>query len=97
MKDLSNYITESLSAEVVKLQSPELTELGEGIYDGAWWGNSFLYNGKKYHVDCGVRSRYPVKATAVIRDGKVTYPHEFPRNADLHQYKSLVHDFDNAE
>ena len=45
MKSLREYlITESINPN----KWPNIKELGQGEFDGALWGNCFIYNEQKY-------------------------------------------------
>jgi hypothetical protein len=90
MKGLKEYINESYNPNPENW--PKVEELGDGEYKGALWGHCFLYEGKKYYSDLGVKNIYPIYFTAIVENNEV----KFEKN-DIYQRQELVKLFDDAK
>ena len=86
MKSLNEFITESIDPNPNNW--PNVTELGDGEFNGALWGHCFLYEGNKYFSETGWLNAYPSYCTMEIKEGKA-----WPRQSNECQRPSLVEQF----
>ena len=84
MKNLKEYINESMDNNPNPNNWPNVTELGNGEFDGALWGHCFVYENKKYFSDYGWLNMYPSYCKMRIDEEGA-----FPQQVDEYQRESL--------
>jgi hypothetical protein len=71
MKRLSEFVNESV--DVNPKGWPNVTELGDGEYEGQIWGHCFMYEGKDYFCDRGLLNISPVPAKIKIENNELVW------------------------
>ena len=71
MKHLNEYINESIDYKPNPNNWPNVKELGNGEYEGAIYGNCFIYNEKKYFSDYGVLSMFPSYCKITVNEDDI--------------------------
>ena len=86
MKNITELLNESMNPNPNNY--PSIVELGEGQFEGAMWGNCFLYEGNKYFCENGVLGIYPCYCKATINENNVSI-----EPTDNYQRPELVEQF----
>ena len=89
---LRQIVTESVKRvlkENKEINEPNIKILGDGVYEGALWGHTFLYKGKKYYSQQGWKNMFPCYCKATIKGDDV-----YLEQVDAYQRRSLIKDFD---
>ena len=89
---LRQIVAESIKGvlkENREINEPNIKILGDGVYEGALWGHTFLYKGKKYYTEKGWRNMFPAYCKATVKGDDVSL-----QQVDGYQRRSLVKDFD---
>lgn len=102
--ELKNIIKNALNEELTKKRPinedkkgkkvneyPNVTKLGDGVYEGIIWGHCFLYKGKKYYSEQGIKNMYPCYFKAIISGNSV----KLEPYKDGYQHKDLVSEFED--
>ena len=84
MKNLSEYINESMDYNTNPEGWPNVSELGEGEFEGALWGHCFVYNEQKYFSEYGLLNIYPSYCIMTINEEGA-----FPKPKDEYQRPEL--------
>lgn len=70
MKTLKEYlITESVNSQ--SNEWPNVKTLGNGEFEGALWGNCFIYDEQKYFCETGILSMFPSYFKVTINEDDV--------------------------
>lgn len=89
---LKEIVAESVKRvlkENKEISKPNIKILGDGVYEGALWGHTFLYKGKKYHTEEGWMNIFPAYCKATVKGDDVSL-----QQVDNYQRRSLIKDFD---
>ena len=72
------------------LNLPPVESLGDGVFEGALWGQCFAHEGKKYFCKTGTLNIFPYKVSVVIKNGEV----ENFNQLDEYQHPELKKNFE---
>jgi len=84
MKNLTEYINESMDYNPNPNNWPDVKELGNGEFDGILWGHCFLYNEQKYYSNNGWMNMFPSYCKMIIENNEA-----FPKQVDIYQREKL--------
>lgn len=71
MKNLTEYINESMDYNPNPNNWPNISELGEGTFEGALWGHCFVYNEQKYFSNHCTLSIFPHYCRIIINEENI--------------------------
>lgn len=70
MKDINIFINE---AKYPYEGIPNVITLGDGCYKGAILNHCFLYEGKKYYCESGLRNMFPIECEVIVENNKMHF------------------------